>query len=46
MEGFEWEDKSWLHRKSKRNILEDPVAIYEVHIGSWKIKRRWEFIIL
>ena len=38
IEGFEWEDKSWLHRKSKRNILEDPVAIYEVHIGSWKLK--------
>ena len=24
LEGFEWEDKNWLHRKSKRNILDRP----------------------
>ena len=38
LEGFDWEDRSWLHRKLKRNILTEPVAIYEVHIGSWKLK--------
>ncbi len=27
--GFEWTDKSWEHRSN-------PMAIYEVHIGSWK----------
>lgn len=36
LEGFEWEDSIWLNRKSKKNILADPVAIYEVHLGSWK----------
>ena len=36
LEGFQWEDSSCVHRKTKRNILYDPVAIYEVHIGSWK----------
>ena len=27
--GFEWTDKKWKHRSN-------PMAIYEVHIGSWK----------
>lgn len=38
LDGFQWEDKSWKQRKAKRNILRDPVAIYEVHLGSWKKK--------
>lgn len=38
IEGFQWEDSDWLHQKLNRNILADPMAIYEVHLGSWKIK--------
>ncbi|MBB6445820.1 1,4-alpha-glucan branching enzyme [Bacillus benzoevorans] len=38
LDGFQWEDKSWHNRKLKRNILLDPIAIYEMHLGSWKKK--------
>ncbi|WP_338449209.1 1,4-alpha-glucan branching protein GlgB [Niallia oryzisoli] len=36
--GFEWEDSRWMNYKSKRNLLADPISIYEVHLGSWKKK--------
>ncbi|MCQ6274485.1 1,4-alpha-glucan branching protein GlgB [Bacillus sp. V3B] len=38
IEGFQWEDSEWLNQKLNRNILADPIVIYEVHLGSWKIK--------
>ncbi|WP_071393747.1 1,4-alpha-glucan branching protein GlgB [Bacillus tuaregi] len=38
LDGFKWEDSRWLNYKSKRNILADPISIYEVHLGSWKKK--------
>lgn len=38
LDGFQWEDSRWMNYKGKRNILADPVSIYEVHLGSWKKK--------
>ena len=32
---FEWHDDAWMEQRRKRNILERPVSIYEVHLGSW-----------
>ncbi len=31
----EWNDAEWLSSRSQRNWFESPVAIYEVHPGSW-----------
>jgi len=33
---FKWKDKKWLSSRNKRNSLESPLAVYEVHTGSWK----------
>lgn len=34
---FKWTDASWMKkRKSQSNFWEQPLAIYEVHPGSWK----------
>lgn len=33
---YKWKDEEWLAHKSKVNIYESPVNIYEVHAGSWK----------
>ena len=38
IEGYEWGDASWLESRAKRSILEAPMAVYEVHLGSWKRK--------
>jgi 1,4-alpha-glucan branching enzyme len=33
---FKWSDKKWLNRRSDKSISELPLAIYEVHPGSWR----------
>jgi 1,4-alpha-glucan branching enzyme len=35
----EWsgEDTEWLARRGEENPLGDPVSIYEVHLGSWRL---------
>jgi 1,4-alpha-glucan branching enzyme len=30
-----WNDDEWTTRRRQRNVWEQPVAIYEVHLGSW-----------
>ncbi len=32
---YAWQDQEWMQRRASRNILHDPVSIYEVHLGSW-----------
>jgi 1,4-alpha-glucan branching enzyme len=31
-----WNDVEWMHRRSQTNWLEQPVSVYEVHLGSWR----------
>ena len=33
---FEWDDDVWMQGREGRNALDAPMAIYEVHLGSWK----------
>jgi 1,4-alpha-glucan branching enzyme len=33
---FEWDDEAWMQGREGRNALDAPMAIYEVHLGSWK----------
>jgi 1,4-alpha-glucan branching enzyme len=32
---YEWHDDSWMASRSERNLRQQPMAIYEVHLGSW-----------
>ena len=36
--GFDWQDGEYAKEKKKRNVLEKPINIYEIHLGSWKRK--------
>jgi len=36
LSGFTWLDDAWLRRREATNWYEQPVSIYEVHLGSWK----------
>ena len=38
--GYEWHDDNYVKRRIKKNVLENPVSIYEMHIGSWRTKGR------
>ncbi len=33
---YVWGDSEWLARRKTRNALDAPIAIYEVHLGSWQ----------
>ena len=33
---YQWSDTDWLDRRRAANQLEQPISIYEVHLGSWK----------
>jgi 1,4-alpha-glucan branching enzyme len=31
----EWGDTAWLEARARQNLLKEPFAVYEVHLGSW-----------
>ena len=33
---YRWNDDSWMAERTRRNVLDEPMAVYEVHLGSWK----------
>lgn len=35
---FAWSDADWMSRRGQRDPLRAPLAIYEVHMGSWRKK--------
>jgi 1,4-alpha-glucan branching enzyme len=32
---YQWSDQEWMQNRKGRNSLHAPIAIYEVHLGSW-----------
>ncbi len=32
---FEWNDKKWMNERWKKNTLNAPMSVYEMHLGSW-----------
>jgi 1,4-alpha-glucan branching enzyme len=32
---YEWNDQEWMEKRYRRNTLEAPMSVYEVHLGSW-----------
>jgi 1,4-alpha-glucan branching enzyme len=33
---FRWHDHEWMERRAKTNAHEQPLSVYEVHLGSWR----------
>jgi 1,4-alpha-glucan branching enzyme len=33
---YTWNDQEWMETRHRRNHLDAPISIYEVHLGSWK----------
>ena len=33
---YDWGDRDWMAERRDRNGLDDPLSIYEVHLGSWR----------
>jgi 1,4-alpha-glucan branching enzyme len=39
---FHWDDEAWLEKRRGANPLRRPLSIYEVHLGSWMKKNKFE----
>jgi len=35
LSGYLWGDRDWMTRRGERNPQDDPISVYEVHLGSW-----------
>ena len=35
LRGYGWGDGAWMSTRDKKNVFQEPLAIYECHIGSW-----------
>ena len=33
---YQWTDGKWMERRESQNALEQPMSVYELHLGSWK----------
>jgi 1,4-alpha-glucan branching enzyme len=33
---YEWSDADWMGSRARRNALDAPMSVYEVHMGSWR----------
>ena len=38
--GYGWKDGAWMEAREKVHRRDQPISIYEVHLGSWR--RRWD----
>ena len=36
LEGYAWQDGTWMTERARKNSLYFPISIYEVHLGSWR----------
>lgn len=43
LEDYVWKDQNWLKKRSRRTEIDRPLAIYEVHLGSWRQHPNGEF---
>nr|WP_298793608.1 1,4-alpha-glucan branching protein GlgB [uncultured Allomuricauda sp.] len=41
---YQWKDKNWVDTREKKNGLDKPYSVYEVHLGSWRRKNGNEFL--
>jgi 1,4-alpha-glucan branching enzyme len=39
LDSYAWKDKSWMHERKKYNSHNEPICVYEVHLGSWKVSQ-------
>ena len=35
IDSFQWNDQSWISNRDHRDPLEQPISVYEMHLGSW-----------
>ena len=41
---YTWQDNQWMSQRVKHDWLHEPMAIYEVHLGSWRRDNQGNFL--
>ncbi len=41
---YEWQDEKWMIARAEQDPLEQPMNIYEAHLGSWKRNAEGEYL--
>ncbi len=41
---FKWDDNAWMTQAKKKDFFQEPMAIYELHLGSFKKSKKNEFL--
>ncbi|WP_204592949.1 1,4-alpha-glucan branching protein GlgB [Candidatus Similichlamydia epinepheli] len=41
---YYWEDQKWMEQRQIKSYRDQPMAIYEVHLGSWKRSKSGKFL--
>ncbi|MEJ2403834.1 MAG: 1,4-alpha-glucan branching protein GlgB [Candidatus Thiodiazotropha sp.] len=41
---FEWHDEAWINARSTANWQQQPMSVYEVHLGSWRRDPQGDFL--
>ncbi len=36
LDDYEWADADWMNKRSVNNGLDQPISVYELHLGSWR----------
>ncbi len=44
LDGYPWGDRKWLSWRAKHPIYQQPLNIYEIHLGSWRRTGGGEFL--
>ncbi len=44
IEGFHWTDEAYLNKKAEENSCAQPMNIYELHLGSWKLTEQGDYL--
>jgi 1,4-alpha-glucan branching enzyme len=39
LNAYEWGDTDWMAQRRTNSVVESPISIYELHLGSWKRKQ-------
>lgn len=42
LDAYQWNDARWMSERTTRQTLDAPLAIYEIHLGSWRRKESQE----
>ncbi|MEO1290812.1 MAG: 1,4-alpha-glucan branching protein GlgB, partial [Chloroflexota bacterium] len=44
LKSYTWGDDDWMSSRAEKNMLAEPMSVYEVHLGSWKRDAEGEWL--